>query len=80
MNKQETLTSERRRKAILSIVLAAICIVYVLPVLAVVINSFKVNTFVKTDTFAIPTGEMWAGFKNFIKGMTFGNYPFWNSV
>ena len=80
MSKQETLTAERRRKAILSIVLAAICIIYVLPVLAVVINSFKVNTFVKTDTFALPTGEMWAGFKNFIKGMTFGNDPFWNSV
>ena len=80
MNKQESLAAERRRKTVLSIVLAVICIIYVLPVLSVVINSFKVNTFVKTDTFAIPTGEMWAGFSNFIKGMTFGNYPFWRSV
>ena len=78
--KTETLTSERRRKITMSVVLAVICVIYVLPVLAVVINSFKVNTFVKTDTFAIPTGEMWAGFSNFIKGMTFGNYPFWKSV
>jgi raffinose/stachyose/melibiose transport system permease protein len=52
----------------------------VLPVLSVVINSFKLNTYVKTDTFALPLGEMWAGFDNFIKGMTFGNYPFVNSV
>ena len=74
------LIAERRRKTILSIVLAVICIIYVLPVLTVVINSFKVNTYVKTDTFALPTGEMWAGFSNFVKGMTFGNYPFWNSV
>ena len=80
MTKQESLTAERRRKTIMSVVLAAICVIYVLPVLCVVINSFKVNTFVKTDTFAIPTGEMWAGFSNFIKGMTFGNYPFWKSV
>ena len=78
--KTETLTSEHRRKITMSVVLAVICVIYVLPVLAVVINSFKVNTFVKTDTFAIPTGEMWAGFSNFIKGMTFGNYPFWKSV
>ncbi|MBE6990871.1 MAG: carbohydrate ABC transporter permease [Ruminococcaceae bacterium] len=78
--KQNTLSAERRRKTVLSVVLAAICIIYVLPVLAVVINSFKVNTFVKTDTFAIPTGEMWAGFANFLKGMTFGNYPFVKSV
>ena len=80
MNKQKTLSAERRRKAIMSIVLTVICIIYVLPVLAVVINSFKVNTFVKTDTFALPLGEMCAGFKNFIKGMTFGNYPFWKSA
>ena len=78
--KQATLTAEKRRKTILSIVLTIICIIYVLPVLAVVINSFKINTYVKTDTFAMPTGEMWAGFSNFIKGMTFGNYPFINSV
>jgi len=79
MNEQ-TLASERRRKTVLSVVLAVICVIYVLPVLAVVINSFKLNTFVKTDTFALPSGEMWAGFSNFIKGMTFGNYPFYKSV
>ena len=54
--------------------------IYVLPVVAVVINSFKENTYVKTDTFALPTGDMWVGFQNFIKGMTFGNYPFAKSV
>ena len=80
MNKQESIAAERRRKTTLSVVLAVICVIYVLPVLTVVINSFKVNTFVKTDTFAIPTGEMWAGFQNFVKGMTFGNYPFWQSA
>ena len=79
MNKK-TMSPERRRKAILSVVLAIICIIYVLPVLTVVLNSFKLNTFVKTDTFALPTGEMWAGLDNFIKGMTFGNYPFADSV
>ena len=79
MNKK-AMSPERRRKAILSVTLAVICVIYVLPVLAVAINSFKLNTFVKTDTFALPTGEMWAGFDNFIKGMTFGNYPFADSV
>ncbi len=74
------LSAEGRRKAVLSAVLAVICVIYVLPVVAVVINSFKLNTFVKTDTFALPTGEMYVGFENFIKGMTFGNYPFAKSV
>ena len=75
-----SLSAEKKRKLILSAVLAVICIIYVLPVLAVIINSFKINTFVKTDTFSLPTGEMFAGFSNFIKGMTFGNYPFYKSV
>ncbi|MDY5942201.1 MAG: carbohydrate ABC transporter permease [Oscillospiraceae bacterium] len=65
---------------ILSIVLAVICIIYVLPVLTVVVNSFKLNTFVKTDTFALPNEESFAGWSNFVKGMTFGNYPFWKSA
>ena len=76
----KTLSAESRRKAVLSVVLAVICVIYVLPVVTVVLNSFKLNTFVKTDTFALPGGEMWAGWDNFIKGMTFGNYPFFKSV
>ncbi len=80
MNKQQTLAAERRSKTILSVVLGVICVIYVLPVLTVVLNSFKVNTFVKTDTFAFPSGESFAGLDNFIKGMTFGNYPFYKSA
>lgn len=71
---------KKKTNTILSIILAVVSIVYVLPVVAVVLNSFKQNTYVKTDTFALPTGEMSAGFSNFVKGMTFGNYPFINSV
>ena len=75
-----TLSKKKHGKTVLSIILAVICIIYVLPVVMVAINSFKVNTFVKTDTFGWPSGESFAGFDNFIKGMTFGNYPFWKSV
>ena len=80
MNKKNTLSAEKRRKTIMSVVLTIICIIYVLPVFSVVLNSFKLNTFVKTETFALPTEESFAGWSNFIKGMTFGNYPFINSV
>ena len=75
-----SLSAERRRKTILSVVLAFICILYILPVLAVVVNSFKLNTYVKTETFALPTAESFAGWANYIKGITFGNYPFWKSA
>ncbi|ERL12637.1 carbohydrate ABC transporter permease [Olegusella massiliensis] len=78
--KEQTLAAERRTKTTLSVTLAIICIAWVLPMVAVVINSFKKNTFVKTETFALPTAESFAGWGNFIKGMTFGNYPFASSA
>ena len=80
MEKTRGLAGERRRQTIMTLVFTVICIIFVMPVIMVVINSFKLNTYVKTDTFALPTGEMWAGVQNFTKGVTFGNYPFWSSA
>ncbi len=79
-SKEETLASEKRSKNILTATFAIICLVWVLPVVAVIINSFKKNAYVKTETFALPTSESFNGWNNFIKGMTFGNYPFAASV
>ena len=73
--KSKTLSNEKRAKTMLTLLFTVICLIYVLPVFFVLLNSFKVNTFVKTDTFGWPHGESFAGFDNFIKGMTFGNYP-----
>ncbi len=74
------LKAERRKLNILTIVFSLIALIWVFPVLLVLINSFKLNTFVKTNTFGLPLGEQWAGMSNFIKGMTFGNYPYFKSV
>ncbi len=74
---QQTLTSEKHGKTALAVIFAIICFIWVLPVVAVVINSFKLNTYVKTETFALPTAETFAGWQNFITGVTFGNYNFW---
>ena len=78
--KKNSLASARRGKAALSVFFALVSVLYVMPVFMVLLNSFKANTFVKTDTFAIPSGESFVGLANFIKGMTFGNYPFFSSV
>ena len=75
-----SLTGEKVRRTILSVFFALLSLLWIFPIVLVVLNSFKVNTFVKTNTFSIPTGEMWAGFSNFVKGMTFGNYPYLKSV
>ena len=74
------LKGEKRFNTFLTVLFAIISIFWVVPVLLVLINAFKLNSFVKTNTFALPFGEMWAGFKNFVKGMTMGNYNFAKSV
>ncbi|MBE6917502.1 MAG: carbohydrate ABC transporter permease [Ruminococcaceae bacterium] len=74
------LRSQKRGRAALSALFAVISIIYVFPVFMVLLNSFKANTFVKTDTFGWLTEESFVGFDNFIKGMTFGGYAFWKSV
>lgn len=65
---------------ILTCLFAVICIIYVMPIVEVAINSFKANAYVNTDTFALPNEESFVGFANYVKGMTFGNYPFMKSV
>ena len=57
-----------------------LCLVWIMPIFEVVINSFKENTFVNLNPFALPNSESFVGFANYIKGMTFGNYPFLKSV
>ena len=65
---------------VLTIFFAFLCLAWVMPIIEVVINSFKANTFVSLEPFALPTEESFVGFANYIKGMTFGNYPFLKSV
>ena len=78
--KNNGLQREKVSKRILTILFTFISVAYVFPVLMVLLNSFKLNSFVKTETFALPTAESWAGIRNFVEGMTFGGYPFWKSV
>ena len=79
-HRESTLKSEKARKTILSVVLALICFIYILPIFVVLMNSFKTNAAVNTDTLAFPNKDTFVGLKNYIKGMTFGNYPFYKSV
>ncbi len=65
---------------ILTAFFVVLCLVWVMPIFEVVINSFKDNTYVNLNPFALPNSESFVGFANYIKGMTFGNYPFLKSV
>ena len=64
----------------LTALFVVLCIVWLIPVAAVLINSFKANAYVNMDAFAMPNAESFVGWANYIKGMTFGNYPFFKAV
>ncbi len=80
MAKQETLAREQQAKRTLTIVFAVIAVFYLLPIALVFINSLKSNSAVNMETFALPNKESFMGVQNYIKGMTFGNYPFYKAV
>lgn len=71
---------EERGKMVLTVIFTVICIAYIMPILIVLMNSFKSNAAVNTETFAFPDANSFVGFQNYIKGMTFGNYPFLKAV
>ena len=61
---------------LLTVFFVLLSLVWLFPIFEVVINSFKENAFVNLEPFALPTAESFVGLANYIKGMTFGNYPF----
>lgn len=73
-------SSAEKKKMVLTVFFTLIAIFYLLPIFFVLINSFKSNAFVNTATFAMPNEESCVGWANYVKGMTFGNYPFYKSV
>lgn len=72
--------SKKARSTLITIILSIVTIIYIAPIFVVLMNSFKGNTYVKTQTFAFPNSETFVGWANYIKGFTFGNYPFLKSV
>ena len=66
-------------KRMLTFGFSLIAILWVMPIFIVLMNSFKGNAYIKTSTFAFPNAESFTGLANYIKGMTFGSYPFLQS-
>ena len=65
---------------ILTVLFAIVCLIYIIPIIEVFINSFKTNSSINQQTFALPNSETFVGTDNYVKGATFGNYPFYKSL
>ena len=80
MKNTRSLKAEKMRRTVLTGIFSVISVFYVMPIVLVLINSFKSNASINLETFNLPTKESFMGIANYVKGMTFGNYPFLMAV
>ena len=58
-------------KIVFGIMVLAVAILYMYPIIMIVLNSFKVETAISTNTvFQVPTKATFNGFNNFIAAIT----------
>ncbi|MGN1126461.1 MAG: carbohydrate ABC transporter permease [Ruminococcus sp.] len=65
---------------ILTVVFSVISVFYVMPIVVVVMNSFKTNAGISSELFALPNADTFYGFKSYITGMFYGNFPFYKTI
>ena len=54
---------------LLTIIFAVLSLLYVYPIILVFINSFKKKVYISKAPFEIPTGKMYVGLENYIRGI-----------
>ena len=67
-------------KTALSLFMGVVSVIYISPIFIVLLNSFKLKTAISASPFTFPTRENFVGLANYVRGMTFGDYPFYMSV
>ncbi len=59
---------------VLFLVLILLAVVFFIPLILVLINSFKSKLFIMSDPFSLPTGELFVGFENYRKGIAASDF------
>ena len=80
MKKESSLKKEKAKAWVITIVLTLTSLAWVMPIVIVLMNSFKTKGAIALETFKLPTNDNYVGFANYITGMTSGNYSFWDCV
>ncbi len=71
---------ENARRKWLTGVFIVVCVIYLMPIFTVLMNSFKSNSSINTDTFAFPNAQSFVGTDNYVNGINVGEYPFLKSA
>ena len=64
----------------LSFIFSLFSVVWILPVIIVFMNSLKESAGITLTPFALPNSDTFVGLRNYLVGITHGNYPFYMSV
>ena len=57
----------KTRRGVASILLAVFSLIYVAPLIIILFNSFKRDTFITIQPFRLPNADTWRGLSNFVK-------------
>ena len=61
---------------VVTVLIALLSLIWIIPIAEVLFNSFKSNASINLNAFSLPDADSFVGLANYVKGMTFGNYPF----
>lgn len=76
MDRRIAVGENKNLRTALTVVFAVVSVIYMMPIIMVLYNSLKTNSAINTNAFALPNGETFMGMRNYVSGMTAGNYPF----
>ena len=65
-----TAGARKGTNVIVTIILSVLAVMFMVPMVLVLINSFKSKLYISADPFALPNAETFVGFENYINGLT----------
>ena len=80
MQTTQAVGERRGGRTALTVLFAIISVFYMMPIIMVLYNSFKTNASINLNALALPNGETFVGFSNYVNGIVSGNYPFLKSA
>ena len=64
----------------LTVLFTLLSVAWVLPIVIVLVNSFKTSSSIALEPFLLPNAETFVGVQNYITGINNGSYPFYMSA
>ena len=63
-------SQKKSTNVIITIILSVLAVLFMVPMILVLINSFKSRLFISSEPFSLPSAETFVGIENYINGLT----------